>query len=334
MNLPFELQKSIDRLISAESFSQLKIARQNLTHRYQNQFAIDDLKKASMYFMKNKQEILTYLATRMPATYAVSRKILMLLNNYEPSIESLLDLGAGPGTVFWASQNILSSLKKIVMIEQDDVLIEIAQQLLANSSLHHSNIRWQKKSLLNSLPFENHDLITLSYVLGEIASKDQLKIIQAVWQATDKFLIIIEPGTPQGFKLIRQIRQFLIDQGAFILAPCPHQLECPIKDQNWCHFSQRLERSTSHRLIKKTDLSYEDEKFSYIIASRMQYQLPPSRILSHPQRKKGHFILDLCTSNGIKRHIVPKKMKKSYQEARHYEWGDSGPDLDNKNHDS
>ena len=67
---------------------------------------------------------------------------------------------------------------------------------------------------------------------------------------------------------IRALRAHLIAQGAHALAPCPHDLPCPIVDPDRCHFAQRLPRSRDHRQVKGAALAFEDEKFSYVALAR------------------------------------------------------------------
>eukprot|EP01027_Heterolobosea_sp_BB2_P018110 GEZU01025565.1.p1 GENE.GEZU01025565.1~~GEZU01025565.1.p1 ORF type:complete len:181 (+),score=17.12 GEZU01025565.1:108-650(+) len=83
--------------------------------------------------------------------------------------------------------------------------------------------------------------------------------------------VFVEPGTPLGFKLVREARAFLLNESsstnedrATVLAPCPHDGVCPMTNtKSWCHFSQRLERETFQRITKSgLTMPYEDEKFS------------------------------------------------------------------------
>src|SRR6202000_2264000 len=95
-------------------------------------------------------------------------------------------------------------------------------------------------------------------------------LILAAWNRCSSALVIVEPGTPQGYRRILQARDLLLAREARILAPCPHQLPCPLAAPYWCHFAQRVPRSRDHRIVKSSTLAYEDEKFSYLIAVRKE----------------------------------------------------------------
>ncbi len=92
---------------------------------------------------------------------------------------------------------------------------------------------------------------------------------------------------------------------------------------DWCHFAARVERSSLHRRLKGGSLGYEDEKFSYVAATKEPFSLPDSRILTHPERHSGHIILKLCTSEGVQHPTISKKMGPLYKQARKAEWGDA-----------
>ncbi len=91
---------------------------------------------------------------------------------------------------------------------------------------------------------------------------------------------------------------------------------------DWCHFSQRLQRSAEHRRAKGGSLGYEDEKFSYFVAAKAAVELPRARIVRHPLKHKGHVQLVLCTPEGLRRQTVSKSQNEAYREARDARWGD------------
>ena len=91
------------------------------------------------------------------------------------------------------------------------------------------------------------DLIIIGYVLQEVPSASQRQlVIEALWQrlADDGIMVVVEPGSPKGFRFVHSFREWVIDtksrEESNVIAPCPHMLECPMaRDaQNWCHFSQ------------------------------------------------------------------------------------------------
>jgi len=122
-----------------------------------------------------------------------------------------------------------------------------------------------------------------------------------------------------------KIREQLIEEGAFIAAPCPHQSDCPIMDEapkKWCHFSVRVERSKLHRQVKQdASLSYEDEKYSYIVASRHKPSAPEYRIIGHPRGTKP-VAADVCANSGEAKHITINKSHPKYKSFRKAKWGD------------
>ena len=172
--------------------------------------------------------------------------------------------------------------------------------------------------------FPEIDLALLSYSIGEIEEKFWVPLLQNLWDKVKSTLIIIEPGTPAGYKRILKIREILLHMGAKILAPCPHAGACLLKDPDWCHFTARVERSSLHRKVKNADLNYEDEKFSYIVFSKEKNtSLFESRILRFPQIHKGHVCVSLCTrSEGIIQKTITKKDKEKYKYIKKCSWGD------------
>ena len=134
-------------------------------------------------------------------------------------------------------------------------------------------------------------------------------------------MALLEPGTPAGFARILEARRLLAEWGAFIAAPCPHSSECPLRTPDWCHFAVRVERSRAHRLAKGGDLGYEDEKFSYVIATRSEPVASVARVLRHPLHSAGRVELKLCTAAGLTTLFAGKKHP-SWKQARKASWGD------------
>lgn len=233
----------------------------------------------------------------------------------EVPLKTALDIGAGPGTALFALSEVFPELETISLFEKERAFIELGKKLSDDP-----RAVWQEGKIDQNVHLEPHDLVILAYSLGEFASLCNEELIAKLWQATKEFLIIIEPGTPLGFSHILQMRTRLLSLGAQIIAPCPHQGRCP---ESWCHFAARCERSSAHRFLKGGSLNYEDEKFSYIIASKNSQTVNTARILRHVEKSKGEILLTLCTEEGIEKKRITRKNKQLYQIARKAEWGDT-----------
>ena len=93
----------------------------------------------------------------------------------------------------------------------------------------------------------------------------------------------------------------MIEAGGFTVAPCPHDLPCPLPPADWCHFAVRLPRSKLHRRAKGVELGYEDEKFSYaVLSAESPCAKAAARIIRQPQTRSGHVNLVTCEPDGIR----------------------------------
>ncbi len=328
MNDPLrELREAIQIEIHHSDLTKLEKARRELSAKYRDR--PEAAHRNDEQFMRSRADRLSYLTTRMPATVAVIRRVLEEIKLRQPELvlESVLDMGAGPGTSLWAFA-ALFPITKSTLIEQDAELIQLGQSLLLKGSYPcFRNAVWEQDNLLNRKILPPHDCVIFSYVLNEIPKECHPNIIEAGWQAAFKNLIIIEPGTPKGFQIILSARQQLISLGASLIAPCPQANECPLacSASRWCHFSERLERSREHRWLKGGELGYEDEKYSYLIVSKEKSRPYHARILSHPQKRSGHVHFEFCTAEGLSTKTFSKKNSETYKQAKKLDWGEAWP---------
>lgn len=332
MQLPISLRTAVEQELSSVSFGSLNSAATELSDRYRQQ------RKAER-FITTDVDRLAYMAVRMPATFAaVSKALAQLGEKFQPESlpESLLDLGAGTGAAAWAAAEAFGSLRQFTLIEQDSKLIELGRRLASESEALGS-AEWRLANLRSVAEFAPHDLVICSYSLGEIESAVASRVLKAAWQATRQVLIVVEPGTMKGFATIRVARDQLIEAGAFLAAPCPHQASCPMSpmgedETDWCHFSARFDRTSLHRRLKGGSLGYEDEKFSYVAAAKHPVTPETARVIRHPLRQPGFTQLQLCTPEGLKTLSITKRDKEAWKRARKTDWGDgfdwASPDKD------
>jgi ribosomal protein RSM22 (predicted rRNA methylase) len=324
MNLPPSLKAALEEQAQRLGIQELSQASQQLSQRYRNQKQREEILQNKERFVSNEAQRMAYLLARLPATYEAVHFVLNeVKNRYSPDFHSVLDIGAGPGTVMWAASEVFPRAREMASWEQDSALITLGKKLATHSS--HPFIRhahWQQANVLKQESFPESDLITVSYAMGEWPQQALTEIIPKLWASAKQALVIIEPGTMNGFAVIRQVRQQLIDLGAHMVAPCPHMLACPMPADDWCHFSVRIERSRLHKQMKGGSLGHEDEKFSYVAFAKQKVDLPEARILRHPMKHSGHVSLFLCTKDkGLQKKIISRKDGELYKEARDLEWG-------------
>lgn len=263
----------------------------------------------------DRMDALAYLVARFPATHAAAQAALLRAAEASPHFApaSLLDVGAGPGTVAFAARGVWPSLKDLTLLEPNAVFRGMAQELSPDA-------RIMPGDLGSELP--PADLVTAGYVLAELDRMEIPQVARDLWRAAKAMLLLIEPGTPEGFARIRIVRDTLIGEGAHITAPCTHDQVCPLSGGDWCHFSQRLARSRDHMLVKSASVPFEDERYSYLVASRTPLAHPGARIVKPPIKQKPAILLPLCDASGLHLKSVPRRDKEQFRLARKKDWGD------------
>jgi ribosomal protein RSM22 (predicted rRNA methylase) len=320
MRLPEELRHAIDDQMEQTPAPERARAAAEISEAYRmSEFASAPLQSAA--------HRLAYLQVRMPATYAACHHVFSKLKESLPDFQprSCLDLGAGPGTAGWAVAEDFPTVEKISFVERDLELLRIGKTLgsVANGRVLR-DANWTVADL-RSAAVEPHDAIVVSYALGELNAADAQRVVASAMKAA-QVLVLIEPGTPKAFARMAEWREQLIGMGATIAAPCPHERDCPLLVRgDWCHFAERLERSAEHRRLKGGSLGYEDEKFSYLCATRLPVPERAGRIVRHPQIHSGYVQLQVCAPEDLKQITVTKSQKERYRAARKSEWGDRWP---------
>ncbi|MCQ2518677.1 MAG: small ribosomal subunit Rsm22 family protein [Lachnospiraceae bacterium] len=316
MDMPIGLRSAIETAAAEFNFAQLKDAARTLTERYKSESG------QGKRLVTKELETAAYAAVRMPATFgAVSSALSYAFELFDGEIESVLDVGAGTGAASFAALSVLDTDLKITCIEREQSMIDFGRKI-ASSDISFAKAKWIQKDFSKAEISEKADLVISSYAMNELSGEDRERLLKLLWNAADKMLLIVEPGTPVGFEQIRKAKEFLTAAGGFTVAPCPGNEACPIEGDNWCHFTARVSRSKLHKMLKDGDVPYEDEKFSYIAVSKIPCATAPKRVLRHPVKDPGRISPELCPRAGLITQTVMKKEKDAFKKARKLSCGD------------
>jgi ribosomal protein RSM22 (predicted rRNA methylase) len=317
-----ELRRALDVELVGQKTAALASVVKRLSARYREGGV------ASEPILRTRADVSAYAAYRMRATYAALCHVLgeAAAQRSDLAPRTLLDVGGGTGAALWAAVETWPELASLTVFEQAEQAEELGSRLVAGAT-HPAlrSARWVRGVLGPTTVLPEADVATLSYVLGELPDPLRDKVIDEMARVADT-VVVVEPGTPAGYRRVLAARDRLISSGRSVAAPCPHQAACPLAGSDWCHFSARVARTSLHRQVKSAALGHEDEKFSYVVATRAPGPHTPHRVVRHPLRRKGMVQLRLCTGDGaIQDRVVSKRNPDDYRAARGVEWGDPWP---------
>ncbi len=196
----------------------------------------------------------------------------------------MIDIGGGTGAATWAAAQAFPDLTTATVLDGSADALATGQRIARHGPPAVASATWSRTMLRADTVLPQADLAIVSYVLGELADALQGSVVDAAATASPTVLVI-EPGTPRGYAAVLAARARLTTAGWHVLAPCPQDGPCPIASRDdWCHFSVRLDRSALHRRLKGGRLGHEDEKFSYVVATR-DPALTPGH--GHPHDARG-----------------------------------------------
>jgi ribosomal protein RSM22 (predicted rRNA methylase) len=313
-DLPADLSAAVRRL--AEGRKGLGDSSARISAHYRQ-------RGASRPVIGGADDAVAYALSRMPATYAAVSAVLDELRARAPEFapRTLLDAGAGPGTAGWAVADAFDGIAPTLM-DHNRAFLNLARTLAEGSALAKAELL--EADLGRFELATQYDLVTCAYALTELPDAEMLAAAERLWRHSAGVLAIIEPGRPRDYQRLMAVRRRLLELGGRVLAPCPHERECPLLEPDWCHFSVRLSRSRDHMRMKGGTLGYEDEKYSYLVVARPGIgERAPGRVLRRPEENKFSVTLAVCGVDGLETRVVPSRDKPAFKAAKKLDWGDA-----------
>jgi ribosomal protein RSM22 (predicted rRNA methylase) len=323
LTLPDALREAVEQALAAAPPSRWTRAAQALSERYR---APRDASAAPL--AQSAADALGYAALILPATYAQLRGAMAAAALRVPTWapKTLLDLGSGPGTALWAAAEQWPTLRRVTAWERETAFIALGRSLAgASDSAAVRGAVWERADLLQGAGHkgrsERYDLVVLGHVLNELPANERARVVAEAWEYTAGLLLVVEPGTPTAFAVVREARDALLGAGAQTIAPCAHDAPCPLRD-DWCHFPQRIWRPAFQRRARGAPSQWEESKFSYAAMARFGQERPIwGRVIREPTSNKAYAEATISAREGIVRHRTLKRHREAYRWTQDLAWG-------------
>src|SRR5260370_23862715 len=163
--LPDPVQEAIENLARAIPAHELAKAAAELSRNYRES-------SPQPPPIASPAQRLAYLAVRMPAIFAVNQAAASELHRLRPDLamRSVLDLGCGPGTATLAALQVFGELDAATLADRDVEWLKLAKQLMdAADDRFATAAHFTALDLRGAINLGEHDLVVISYVLGELA---------------------------------------------------------------------------------------------------------------------------------------------------------------------
>ena len=258
-------------------------------------------------FDDNRHALGAYLLYFVPIFYQETLSVLSELSQ-KPS--KVLDLGAGCGP------NSLAALKhgadEVLALDWNMEALEKAAQICGYSGYTLTTRRWDLFDPIYS--DDKFDLIIAGHRLMEQMhdwkAEEKVKFFDRLKsKLTDGgHIVVITSSWPAVNAGFLEFRDFVVQKGFSIVAPCIWQDMCPARQSNTVCYAQR-ERQTPYimaEIQRSAQINLGSLKMSYLIFSNKDHKIANEegfewyRVVSPPFKTHGGQLYHLCGSQGKK----------------------------------
>lgn len=298
----------------------------------------------------------TYMVGRLAPDFAALMRIFNEIQkrdkNFTP--KTVFDFGSGIGSGMWAVDTTWPNIcLEALNVDSSENMNIMADRLLRGGDAEQTPYVRPGgnffKQFLPSSEMLKYDLVLASRTLFELPDiESRLRTIDILWRKTGGYLVLVEAGTNEGYRLLLEARDYILEMSykakefggnhpeGHVFAPCPHDYFCPryLDGSNTpCNFEVSYEPLRLPGLKLKPKM----EKFSYVVLKRgvRQYEAAENstnetwpRVIRETLARKKHVICRTCTKFGkLQEFTCTKKRhgKHLYQVSKNSAWGDLLP---------
>lgn len=265
--------------------------------------------------------------------YRLSR-LLPALPLDPPDGARLADVGSGPLTfvqALWMSRPELRQRELFfTCVDRSKNVLDLGLTLFSGLAGYDPRgddgpwrVRAVRGDLVESLP-QGLDLVTAVNVLNELAPGRPSELAERMERMALALIgslsgtgriLVVEPGTRFGGRVLAALRSSLVEAGAGLLAPCPHDAECPLRGgraRGWCHFTCDAAGAPAWllNLSRRAGLPKESLAACLLYAglADMDYPSDRGRVVSNAFRIPGRESLTAryaCSDGGLRLLLSP-----------------------------
>ncbi|KAI0035111.1 mitochondrial small ribosomal subunit Rsm22-domain-containing protein [Vararia minispora EC-137] len=298
--LPEEMQKAIYNLVEASDKGRLRADAMRLFKEEESENGPGtwhaeynfEYKSPKQAFRHGAFDGTAFATIALPGHYSAIYTVLNETRNRlgrDWFVDTVYDWGSGTGSALWCTE---STLTRYTAIEARKGLALIGQQLLDGVDIGKIDLQWKKsfsEGVRHSQADGKNSLAISSFYLSCLQSVERKKVLKSMWESGADVMVLIDHSTPTGFNHIIEAREYLLNLGkreaaddpeshgqivgAHVLAPCPHDGDCPIfhdpaSARLVCGFKQRMQRPGFVRYTKHSGVGHEDMGYSYVVIRR------------------------------------------------------------------
>lgn len=304
MILPVYVQQKVNELFAGLNKGKLISKREQLTTKYKTSQAV------SKSVFESSEDSVVYAISRMPSTFAVIYTLIsdLIKQNKIENIDSIIDVGSGTGSGFFACKELFGDVD-ISLFERDKNMIDIFDRFETGEIV-------KRFDFLKDSIDKSADLVFSNYVFSELNEDGRKIALKKMLDCSNKYVLIVDTGTPVTYENFMKLKKIVLEMGYKVIAPCQSE-KCGLKN-DYCQFYARVERSSLLKMAKSAKLSYEDEKYFYLLIAKNIGNQDNSkrRVIRRPQIKTNFVDVRLCTNAGVVDEKFTKKDKDLYKLAR------------------
>ncbi len=226
--------------------------------------------------------------------------------------DTLIDIGAGPATLFTAISELVEG-NELIAIENSLLMETCGKAISSETKL---NIKWNKQTNAKD------KCLFFTHSLNEMGLKEGLEYIESYEPHN---IVFIEPGTKDSFATMLLMREKLIGKGYVINYPCQKQSTCPLQEgENWCHQIIKVKHDSDiERICQKLKIDRRIQPVILHWYSKSEISQRDAIIFRVLKETKFSFEWELCLNNEIHRVQIMKKTlsKKQQKDVSAYQMG-------------